>query len=287
MFNRFAIDKTVTTGDLRFHYRDWGGRGWPVVLLHGLASTSHSWDLVAPLLVEHARVIALDLRGHGLSDKPDEGYDFETLSADVFEIASQLMADRPVVVGHGWGANVGLWMAAHASDELGGLVMVDGGVIDLEGLTWDEAQARLSLPDVDGTPLEAYRENLAQRSPQGLVTPAVEAATLASFEVDLEGRIARRLPGDAYTRILRALWETRLEPLYEEVVCPVLILPCRRDGDEAADPFSRKKAEGVRHAVRLMPDVEVHWLEDTVHDAPLQRPYGVAEAIIRFIQERV
>ena len=91
MFNRFAIDKTVTTGDLRFHYRDWGGRGWPVVLLHGLASTSHSWDLVAPLLVEHARVIALDLRGHGLSDKPDEGYDFETLSADVFEIASQLI----------------------------------------------------------------------------------------------------------------------------------------------------------------------------------------------------
>ena len=67
---------------LPFHYRDWGGTGRPVLLLHGLASTCHIWDLVAPLLAEEFRVVALDQRGHGLSAQVEDGYDFATVSGD-------------------------------------------------------------------------------------------------------------------------------------------------------------------------------------------------------------
>lgn len=284
--NRFAIDKTLTAGDLRFHYRDWGGRGWPVLLLHGLAATSHIWDLVAPLLVEEARVVALDLRGHGQSDKPDADYDFDAVGGDVFDAIAELELDNPVIVGHGWGANVGLWVAARDLEVLSGLVLVDGGVVDLDDLSWQETVERMSPAPVSGTPLGTFRATLMERTPQGLITPAVEAAIMANFEIDADNLIHRRLPREYHVRILRALWETRLAPLYEQITCPVLLLPCRRDGDEP-DDMLRRKQDGVRRATELLADAEIRWLDDTMHDAPLQRPHRVAEAIIRFIRERI
>lgn len=285
--NRFAIDKTLTANDLRFHYRDWGGRGWPVLMLHSLAATSHIWDLVAPLLVDEARIIALDLRGHGQSDKPDTDYDFEEVGGDVFDAILQLELDNPVIVGHGWGANVGLWVASRDPEVLSGLVLVDGGVIDIHDMTWQQTLDRMTPAAVSGTPVEEFRDRLAERAPQGLVTPAVEAAILANYEVDADSLIHRRLPREYHLRILRALWEMRLAPLYEQITCPVLLLPCRRDSDASEGDMLARKRDGVERASRLLADVEVRWLDDSMHDAPLQHPHRVAEAIRRFIRERI
>lgn len=287
MSNRFAIDKTLTVNELRFHYRNWGGRGWPVLLLHGVSSTSHVWDLVAPLLVDEARVIALDLRGHGQSDKPDSDYDFGTVAGDVFGCLRELDMVRPVIVGHGWGASIGLWMAAREPDAVGGLVMVDGGVTDFEGVGWEETVERMMPAALGGMDLEAYRARLMERAPHRLITPAAEAAMLASFEVDVHNRLHRRLPREYHLRILRAMWETRLLPLYEDVTCPVLILACRRWGDAERDESLKRKQVGVRHAARVLADGEVRWLENTAHDAPLQRPRRVSEEILRFLRERI
>ena len=55
-------DEWITLDGLSFHYRNWGGAGQPIVLLHGLASTCHIWDLVAPILAENHTVVALDQR---------------------------------------------------------------------------------------------------------------------------------------------------------------------------------------------------------------------------------
>src|SRR5207248_4685095 len=68
-------------------YRDWGGEGQPLVLLHGLASNARIWDLVAPRLAAHFRVLALDQRSHGLTDPAEDGYDFPSIVRD-------LQADR-------------------------------------------------------------------------------------------------------------------------------------------------------------------------------------------------
>ena len=285
--SQFAIDKTIAVeGGVRLHYRDWGGKGWPVLLLHGLSSTAHIWDLVAPLLVEEARVIALDLRGHGQSDKPDADYNFETIGPDVFNVIAELEMDRPVLVGHSFGATVGLWVASRDADLLGGLIMVDGGMMDLGDMTWPQTLERLSPPKINGTPADDFRAMLRERAPQGLISPAVEAAIMANFEVDDDNRILRRLPREYHLRILRAMWETRLEPLYEQVACPVLLLPCRRLETDDPDVLKRKQ-DGVLLAEARLEDVETVWLENTVHDAPLQRPHKLMEEIGRFLRERI
>lgn len=287
MAPHYAIDKTLTVNNLRFHYRDWGGHGWPLLLLHGLASTSHIWDLVAPLLVDEAKVIALDMRGHGQSDKPEDGYDFKTLAGDVIGVLEALQMEHPVVIGHSWGAMLGLWIAANRPDFLSGLVMVDGGLVDMgKQMPWEQTLERLSPPKLDGMPVDEFRMRIVERTPQGLLTPAVEAAILANFEIDADNHIHPRLPHAYHEQILRSMWEQRVEEQFERVGCPTLILPVR--WKEKEDPAHLAlKERGAAQAEELIADVEVFWLEDTIHDVPLQRPHLLAEQIQRFLKDRL
>ena len=127
-------------GQIELGYRDWPGEGRPIVLLHGLASSSRIWDQVAGRLAPRWRVVALDQRGHGRSDKPDDGYDFATIVADGRAAAAALGVERPLVVGHSWGGNVALQWAVEPGPAPRGIVLVDGGFLEpARRMSWAEA----------------------------------------------------------------------------------------------------------------------------------------------------
>src|SRR5438128_1702358 len=105
-------EQTLLVNNIRLHLRDWGGEGPPLLLLHGLASSCHIWDLVAPQLRQVSRVIALDQRGHGESEKTEGGYDFASVTADLRAVVEALQLERPILVGHSWGGNVVVEYAA-------------------------------------------------------------------------------------------------------------------------------------------------------------------------------
>ena len=91
-----AIDKIVDLRGLAFHYREYEGAGRPLILLHGVASNSRIWITTAPLLEEDFHVYALDQRGHGESAKPDTGYDFDSVVADLDAfVTTQHRRQRP------------------------------------------------------------------------------------------------------------------------------------------------------------------------------------------------
>ena len=154
----------VAPGD-RIHFLDWGGPeaddpqvgngGGPgVLLIHGLSNTAWSWAPVARRLRAVRRVVAMDLRGHGLSDAPTTGYDPVGFAADVIAAAegSGLLAetgDRVVLAGHGFGGIVGAWSAIELGDRCAGLVLVDGGWESIEqatGMELDEFLRNLDEP---------------------------------------------------------------------------------------------------------------------------------------------
>src|SRR5262245_42530313 len=159
----------VAAHDLHLHYREWSGpeqsahtttEPLPLVLLHGLASTAHIWDLVAPLLAGERRIVTLDQRGHGLSDKPDDGYDFATIVADdIAALGALQVEDRFAVAGHSWGANVALALAAAHPERVAALALVDGGFGMLRqrpGATWETISQELAPPEFAGTPRETF-----------------------------------------------------------------------------------------------------------------------------------
>lgn len=107
---------TAVANGLHFHYVE-GGQGRPILLIPGWPQSWYAWRHVMPLLVaEGRRVIAIDPRGTGQSDRPAHGYDLTTVASDVHGIveALGLIADGPIdVAGH----DVGAWIAyAYAAD---------------------------------------------------------------------------------------------------------------------------------------------------------------------------
>lgn len=120
-------DCTTTVGDLSLHSLDWGTAGLPPLLcLHGITQTAHSWDEVAPALARTHHVRALDQRGHGDSSwAPDGDYRIATQNRDVEAFLCTVGATPSVLVALSMGGLVALTLAARAPALVRALVVVD------------------------------------------------------------------------------------------------------------------------------------------------------------------
>src|SRR6187200_775650 len=130
----------VDTGDVRLHAAI-GGDGPPLLLIHGWPGSWYYWRLVMPALARDFQVIAVDQRGIGLSDKPEEGYDTGTLADDFVGLMDALGHERFAVVGVDTGMLVGYALAA---DHPGRVARVALGEAPLPGIT---PPTPLVLPD--------------------------------------------------------------------------------------------------------------------------------------------
>jgi pimeloyl-ACP methyl ester carboxylesterase len=274
-------DRTVPGDRVSLHARDWGGDGTPVVLLHGLASNARIWDGVAQRLAGAGRrVVALDQRGHGGSEQPAGGYDFATVCRDLAAALDALGLERPVLVGHSWGANVALQYAAERPEAVAGLVLVDGGflgVADWPGMTRELARERLAPPRF-AVPLEDWLAR-AGRFAAGSDGGWVRDFLRAGVDVDDRGVARARFRFDNHMQVVDALYDQRPSALYPLVGCPVLLCPA------AEDELAAAKQDAVARALRLLPDARAIWFEDTMHDIPLQRPAELADVLARFVKE--
>ena len=282
-----ATDHSMVIGGLRFHYRDWGGSGTPIVLLHGLASTCRIWDLVAPILSDDFAVVALDQRGHGESDKPDRGYDFATVSGDLHGFIEALKLERPVIAGHSWGGDVALEYAVARPEVPRGLCFVDGGTIEVSarpGMTLERAKEEMAPPDFTGMTVDQLKERF--RSWRGGVpaTPELAAIRMSNFEVGDDNTVRARLSRENHMRLIEAFWEHRPSLLYSRVECPVLLMPARTANTEPESARRFRTEESIAVATKELRCSKTVWLEDSIHDVPLQRPELVATVIREHIQ---
>jgi pimeloyl-ACP methyl ester carboxylesterase len=287
-----ARDHFLSLCGLRFHYREWSSAGTPLVLLHGLASQSHIFDLVAPLLARpkpgqtRLSVLAFDQRGHGESAKPDEGYDFETVSRDLRALLDALGIRRTLLAGHSWGGNVGLYFAAQYPERVRGMILIDGGFLDLQAdpqMTWERTARELAPPDLVGTPVVEFQTMLKQYAGKNW-NPSLEQIVLENFEIQPDATIRPRLSFERHMRILRALWEMRAPTFYPRIACPVLLVPAEMEKGADGAALERRRGQ-VARAAREIPRTRLVTFRDTVHDIPLQRPRKLANTIHRFVRD--
>jgi pimeloyl-ACP methyl ester carboxylesterase len=287
----FAPVAFVEVAGLRLHFQQWGAPAASrnqsaIVLVHGLGSSSHIWDLVAPILAEGGaqRVVALDQRGHGESDQPDTGYDFGSVVGDLAGFIEALGLTEPsVLVGHSWGASVVLHYAATHAGRTAGVALVDGGTGSPgERWSWEETESRLRPPDLDGMLWSELLERML-RSNGAYADARAEAVGRSLFNVDSAGRVMRRFRIPNHMRVVRAMWEQRPAELLAQIRCPILILPARQSAE--ASEMNAAKAAAVARAQQIQPRVRVRWFEDTVHDVPLQRPEELAAELLAFERE--
>jgi len=279
---------------LRVHYLHWnlGGGGRPVVLLHGLASNARIWELVAPhLAAVGLEVIAPDGRGHGLTDKPEDGYDFETYYRDLSALTNALDLENALLVGHSWGANLALDYTARlpvGPRAPAGIVLVDGGMTQLDQVpnaTWESMRQRLEPPRLAGMPLEELLTRMQNPGDKWQPDDGAIQIILANFDVSAEETISPKLSYEHHMQIVRALWEFKTYERYERLRCPTLLIPARPalPYSEPEREFLASKERGIQFLSGRFPNIQVHWMQDSVHDIPLQRPAELAGLVLEFV----
>ncbi len=102
-----------------------GGKGDPVVLLHGYPQTGQMWRKVVPALLDRFAVVCPDLRGYGDSDKPRDGYDKRSMAKDIREVMSALGFKSYALVGHDRGARVAHRLGMDYPGEVKNLTVLD------------------------------------------------------------------------------------------------------------------------------------------------------------------
>lgn len=95
----------IEANQIRLHYVT-EGEGDLVLLLHGFPEFWYSWRFQIPALARHFKVVVPDLRGYNDSEKPESGYDLDTLSADIRSLIDRLGYSRAHIVGHDWGGTI-------------------------------------------------------------------------------------------------------------------------------------------------------------------------------------
>jgi pimeloyl-ACP methyl ester carboxylesterase len=266
----------IETNGTVLHVTDHSQGGEPVLFLHPSGFfNSFIWNPVLPYFKEDYRVITADLRGHGRSDMPADGYGMDNQARDIVGVLDALGLDSVHVAGNSLGGKVGVYLAAQFPERVRSLVLVDDGVMDFigpegerEGTKEEVVTTRLQRP----VPTYASREEFERY--------AVEMwshwgddfvrATLAHAELQDHGDGTYRyeMPGEILGDLMNAICDIRFEEIYPQVKCPVLYFPAE------AEPQLETKLRHIAEWTARLPYVKTIVIPGSEH---IMMPFHHAE----------
>ena len=215
------------------------GAGRPVVLVHGWSLSSAIWTLQTDALAaQGVRVIAYDRRGHGASDKPDDGYDMDRLADDLAAVFEHLDVRDAVLVGHSMGAGeVVRYLARHGTQRVGRVVLV----------TPTTPFALKTVDNPEGTDRAFYDKAVAAIEADRAAylragAPGFFGSGAASELIDWGLDIALQAAPQAQVKCLRALSETDFRPDLGALALPALVICGSADAPDMVRNATRTAA---------------------------------------------
>jgi pimeloyl-ACP methyl ester carboxylesterase len=223
----------LTTNDgTRLVYRDSGGDGLPLLMLHGWAQTQAMFRHQVEGLSPSRRVVTLDFRGHGLSGKPHRGYRVARLARDVQELADHLALDRFDALG--WSMGVSVWWSfidQYGTGRIDRFVAVDQPTAVIT-VPWMTRQERLDSGAIfDAAGLLALAEALAgpddEQARQAFVRGAFAAEPVPDPAIlEFVADEMRSTPGHAAVPLLFDHCTQDWRDVLSRVDVPTLVIGC-------------------------------------------------------------
>jgi len=276
-------------GDVRLHFLDWGGpRGdvaddaeAPAILLvPGLLSPASVWAPVARRLAGQRRTVVSDLRGHGLSDSPQDGYDVPSLAADVAAVADAAGLDRVILAGHGFGGCVAASAAAAMGERCAALLLVDGGFERLEAVTGLDADEFLRGLDEPPEVMRSMTAWLADRRgfDPGTWDADQERAARDAVVETAAGRVVRAVRPFVVEAVVRAMFAFDPAPVLAAAACPVTAVLAM----QASDPVPRlSELDRAARARTITGGTAITQVKfDVAHNLPRYRPAELATLLL-------
>jgi pimeloyl-ACP methyl ester carboxylesterase len=264
------------------------GQGPLVLLLHGFPEFWYAWRKQIPALARQFRVVAPDLRGYNLSDKPPGGYDLDSLVRDVPALIEALGERRASVVGHDWGAVIGWGAAMWAADPIERLVTINGAppAAYLRELRRNPRQwlkswyvVAFQIPGLAERLLGAQR---CRRIVEMLRASSVSRDTFTAEELTHYRRAMCRpgaLPATlGYYRAVVRIRPRQLLGRVRPTSAPTLVIWGERD--VAVEPGM---VEGLE---ALVPGVRVERIVDAGHWVQHEQPQRVNQLLLEFLRLR-
>ena len=246
------------------HYEEYG-HGDPLLLVHGLGSSTLDWEMQVPALAAHYRVIVPDVRGHGRSDKPRERYSIAGFSADIVALIENLNLGPVHYAGLSMGGMIGFQFAVDQPQMLKSLTIVNSAPevkVRSRDDYWQWAK-RWTLARV--LSLRTIGKGLAAR-----LFPKPEQA-------DLRRKMAERWAKNdkrAYLASFDAIVGWGVEERLGRIDCPVLVISADRD----YTPVALKE-----RYVSLIADARLAVIADSRHATPLDQPQQFNQTVLQFL----
>ncbi len=254
---------------LRVHdidlYYEITGQGQPLLLIHGLGSSTRDWALQSPAFAERYQVVAFDVRGHGQSDKPPGPYSLPLFAADTAALIRALDIAPAHVAGISMGGMIAFQLAVDAPDLVKSLIVVNAGP-ELVARTLKERLLvfqRLFFVRLLG--MRKMGEVLSKR-----LFPKPEQEELRQLFVERWAENDQR----AYLDAMRALVGWSVADRLGDMDIPTLVIA----SDEDYTPVSLKQAYVAR-----MPQAELVVIEDARHAVTVERPAHFNQAVLAFL----
>lgn len=261
----------VRLGQLSLQVRD-AGDGPLIVLLHGITANAAVWEPIMAGLRDSSRVIAVDQRGHGGSDKPAHGYTADDFARDLRDLLLHLGQGSAVVVGHSLGARNALCFAAKYPHLARGVVAIDfTPFIARDG--YDAVETRIRSGDRAFASMDDVQAYLAARYPL-MPRVAVTRRAESGYERGHDGRYRALAQPQAMLEAHRDIVRGDLAAVVRQVLCPILFIRGERSSLVAPSAFEQTRC--------LAPEAGYLCVEGTDHYVPEEAPGVVADAVGEF-----
>jgi pimeloyl-ACP methyl ester carboxylesterase len=277
--NLVGVEMQPAVGEpytLTWHYVE-AGEGEPVVFLHGLPESWYSWHSQIEALQPDFRVIAIDLKGYGQSDKSDGNYHPSNVAGEIVALLDKIGIKQFNLVTHDWGTAVGDYLAGEHPDRIIRYVRMEAPLLKVDpnnhpqfALFTDQEFARKLFSDADGFVRGVYASRTVQKVPEADIERIVE-------EFSREG-VAEAVP--RYFRDTFGSGSAALGGRAELLAAmdfPVLLLQADQDPAQPQWYFDG--------ATDLFSDATLQWVKDSGHFTELEQPEAVTQAIRDFLQQ--
>ena len=280
------IMKRAMGDGVEIQLAQWEGEKKTILCIHGITANCRCWDVIADALSPSHRVLAMDLRGRGLSGAPSTGYSMEHHSRDILAVLDDLGLERVVLMGHSLGAFISLVFGAKYPERVDRIILVDGG-----GKLSEEQLVKVFTgikPSLDrlGKVLpsfEAYLDLMKEAPFLKNWSQALE--TYYQYEVEeVAGGVRTRINPVHIEEERINLGKVDISQVYGEISCPVLILRATegmlaRDDVLLPEDVTEKMVREIANATRV--DVD-----GTNHYTIVFQPNGERDRAIReFLRE--
>ncbi|MBW1783256.1 MAG: alpha/beta hydrolase [Deltaproteobacteria bacterium] len=277
--------KRVSGDGLDIQLAEWEGEGKPILCVHGITANCRCWDVMAEALSPAHRVLAMDLRGRGLSGKPATGYSIGHHIKDIRAILDDLGIDRVVIMGHSLGAFISLVFGATFPDRVDRIILVDGGgKLSAEQLEKVFAGIKPSLDRLGKVfpSFEAYLEVMKEAPYLHPWSSAFE--TYFRYEVeDVSGGIRSRVRPEHIQEEAQNLGKVDVSDYYSKIGCQTLILRAT-EGLLAKDDILLPEAVTER-MLREIPEARAVTVQGANHYMIVFQPNDVRDqAILNFLK---